>query len=230
MGKLELTFIADIHSNLEALEVVLEKVKGGPIYCLGDLVGYGANPNEVIDIVRSKGIKCILGNHDYAVCTGDTSYFNPRAVNAILWTRRVVTKENSEFLLSLPRILRLKKENRKILLAHATPENPIFGDYIHPETDPFKFLSYATEYEEDIMGLGHLHVPYAYHKLDKVIFNPGSVGQPRDGNPLARYCTINLESLKVKFFELDYDRELSARKIVQAGLPTIFATRLFKGI
>jgi len=226
----EITIIADIHSNLEALEAVLEKVKGSTLYCLGDLVGYGANPNEVIDIVRSSSIKSIMGNHDYAVKSGNMSYFNPRAISAIKWTRKTITKKNLEFLSTLPKILRFKKENRNLLLAHATPEDPIFGDYIHPETDPFKFLSYATEYEEHIIGLGHLHVPYVYNKLDKVIFNPGSVGQPRDGNPLARYCKVNLDTLAVKVFELDYDRELSARKIVQAGLPTVFAARLFKGI
>jgi putative phosphoesterase len=227
---LEITFIADIHSNLEALEAVLKVVKGSTIYCLGDLVGYGANPNEVVDVIRSSNIKSIIGNHDYAVESGNMSSFNPRAISAIKWTRKMITKENLEFLSSLPKILSFKKENRKIMLAHALPEDPIFGDYIHPETDPFKFLSYATEYEESVIGLGHLHVPYVYRKLDKVIFNPGSVGQPRDGNPLARYCNLNLETLSVKVFELDYDRELSARKIVQAGLPTVFAARLFKGI
>jgi len=226
----EITFIADIHSNLEALEAVLENVKGSTIYCLGDLVGYGANPNEVVNIIRTNGIKSIMGNHDYAVESGNMSYFNPRAISALKWTRRTIVKENLQFLSTLPRILRFKKENRNLFLAHATPEDPVFGDYIHPETDPFKFLSYATEYEEPIIGLGHLHVPYVYNKLDKVIFNPGSVGQPRDGNPLARYCKVDLDTLDVKIFELDYDRELSARKIVKAGLPTVFATRLFKGI
>lgn len=230
MSKLEITFIADIHSNLEALEAVLEEVKGTTIFCLGDLVGYGANPNEVVELIRSKNIKCIMGNHDYAVESGNMSYFNPRAISAIKWTRKAITKENSYFLSSMPRILRFKKEDRKLLLAHATPEDPVFGDYVHPETDPFKFLSYATEYEEEVIGLGHLHVPYVYGKLDKIIFNPGSVGQPRDGNPLARYCKVDVETLDVKIHEIDYDRELSARKIIQAGLPSVFAARLFKGI
>jgi len=229
-SSLEIAFIADIHSNLEALEAVLEHVKGTAVFCLGDLVGYGANPNEVVDLVRSNNVKCIMGNHDYAVESGDMFDLNPRAISAIKWTRKAMTKENLHFLSSLPKILRLRREERRLLLAHATPEDPIFGDYVHPETDPFKFLAYATEYEEEVIGLGHLHVPYVYTKLDKVVFNPGSVGQPRDGNPLARYCKVDLGTLKVKIFEVDYDRERSARKIVKAGLPAVFATRLFKGI
>ncbi|MGQ9781208.1 MAG: metallophosphoesterase family protein [Nitrososphaeria archaeon] len=227
---MEIAFIADIHSNLEALEAVLDHLKGTMIFCLGDLVGYGADPNEVIELVRYNGIRCIMGNHDYAVQSGDVSDLNPRAISAVKWTRKAITKENLDFLSSLPRLLRFRKEDRRLLLAHATPEDPIFGDYIHPETDPFKFLTYATEYEEEVIGLGHLHVPYVYTKLDKVIFNPGSVGQPRDGNPLARFCKVDLSTLGVKIFETDYDRERSARKIVQAGLSTVFATRLFKGI
>lgn len=228
--RLEIVFIADIHSNIEALEAVLKKTKGSTIYCLGDLVGYGANPNEVIELIRSQNIKSIMGNHDFAVQSGNMSYLNPRAALAIKWTRKNLTEDNLNLLSTLPKVLRINRDNKRILLFHATPEDPIFGDYIHPETDPFKFQSYATEYEEEIIGLGHLHVPYIYRQLDKLIFNPGSIGQPRDGNPLARYSKLDLKSLKLTIHEVDYDRELSARKIVQADLPKVFATRLFKGI
>jgi len=226
---LDIALIADIHSNLEAFEAVLEKLEGYRILCLGDLVGYGANPNEVIELVRDKRIKCIMGNHDYAVATGDYSELSPKAVIAAKWTRNVLKKENLDFLSTLPLTIRLE-EGKKILLAHATPEEPIFGDYIHPDTDPFKFLYYATEYEEDTICLGHLHVPYVYKRLEKIILNPGSVGQPRDGNTLARYAILNLENMNAKVFGVKYNRELSAKKIIEANLPQIFAARLLKGV
>lgn len=227
---LDIALIADIHSNLEALEAVLEKVEGYKVLCLGDLVGYGANPNEVIEIVREKNMTCIIGNHDYAISTGDYSELSPKAIIAANWTRKVLKKENLRFLSNLPKILRLEENGKKLLLAHATPQDPIFGDYIHPDTDPYKFLYYATEYEEDIIGLGHLHVPYIYKRFEKIILNPGSVGQPRDGNTLARYSILNLDDMNVKIFGVKYDSELSAKKIIEANLPPIFAARLLKGI
>lgn len=227
---LDIALIADIHSNLEAFEAVLEKIGGYKILCLGDLVGYGANPNEVIELVRDKNIKCIMGNHDYAVATGDFSELSPKAVIAAKWTRNVLKKENLDFLSTLPSTLRLEEEGKKILLAHATPQDPLFGDYIHPDTDPFKFLYYATEYEEDVLCLGHLHVPYIYRRLEKLILNPGSVGQPRDGNTLARYAILDTENMNVKVCGTKYNRELSAKKIIEANLPQIFAARLLKGV
>ncbi|MBC7091419.1 MAG: metallophosphoesterase family protein [Nitrososphaeria archaeon] len=227
---MDIALIADIHSNLEAFEAVLEKIGGYKILCLGDLVGYGANPNEVIELVRDKNIKCIMGNHDYAVATGDFSELSPKAVIAAKWTRNVLKKENLDFLSTLPSTLRLEEEGKKILLAHATPQDPLFGDYIHPDTDPFKFLYYATEYEEDVLCLGHLHVPYIYRRLEKLILNPGSVGQPRDGNTLARYAILDTENMNVKVCGTKYNRELSAKKIIEANLPQIFAARLLKGV
>ncbi|MEM1986582.1 MAG: metallophosphoesterase family protein [Nitrososphaeria archaeon] len=226
---MDIAVIADIHSNLEALEAVLERVKSYKILCLGDLVGYGANPNEVIEIIKEKNITCIMGNHDYAVSTGDYYDLSPKAVIAANWTRKVLKRENLRFLSSLPKVLRLEEGGRKLLLAHATPEEPIFGDYIHPDTEPFKFSYYATEYEEDIIGLGHLHVPYVYRRFDKIIVNPGSVGQPRDGNTLAKYSILNLDNMNVEILGVKYNSELSAKKIIEANLPSIFATRLLKG-
>lgn len=226
---MDIALIADIHSNLEAFKAVLEKVEGYRILCLGDLVGYGASPNEVIELVRDMRIECVMGNHDYAVSTGDYSELSPKAVVAAKWTRSVLEKENLEFLSSLPSTLRLEEHGRRLLLAHATPQDPLFGDYIHPDTDPFKFMYYATEYEEDVICLGHLHVPYVYRRFEKIILNPGSVGQPRDGSTLARYAILDLENMSVRTLGTKYDRELSAKKIIEANLPEIFAARLLKG-
>lgn len=226
---MDIALIADVHSNLEALEAVLERVEDYRILCLGDLVGYGANPNEVIELIREKNIPCIMGNHDYAISTGDYFDLSPKAVIAANWTKKVLKKENLGFLSRLPNVLRLEDGGRKLFLAHATPEGPIFGDYIHPDTDPFKFSYYATEYDEDIIGLGHLHVPYVYRRFEKIIVNPGSVGQPRDGSTLAKYAILHLEKMSVEILGVKYDSELSAKKIIEANLPPIFATRLLKG-
>ncbi|MBI5253735.1 MAG: metallophosphoesterase family protein, partial [Euryarchaeota archaeon] len=101
---MQVAVISDIHSNLPALREVLNEIEGMKIFCCGDLVGYAAFPNEVIEVVKKKKIISILGNHDYAVITGDTSWFNPVAAAAVDWTRKEIKKENINFLNSLPKL------------------------------------------------------------------------------------------------------------------------------
>src|SRR2546427_10935618 len=98
----KVAFVSDVHANLEALQAVLKKLGDMSIYCLGDMVGYGASPNEVIALLRSRSVASVLGNHDYAVITGNTSDFNSRAAISARWTARVISAENKEYLMSLP--------------------------------------------------------------------------------------------------------------------------------
>ncbi|MEM3614337.1 MAG: metallophosphoesterase family protein [Nitrososphaerales archaeon] len=224
-------FISDIHSNLEALNAVAATIPDAPIYCLGDVVGYGANPNEVIEWVRENVELCILGNHDVAVLSGDVSWFNPAAAKAIKWSRGVIKPQNLNFLKSLADRARLNIVGLKTLLVHGSPDDPI-SEYVYLETHSQLFNIYLHREGVDLIGMGHTHIPYAWRSSSGVVFNPGSVGQPRSGNPQACYAILEYDgaTLNIEHKLIRYDIESAASKILASGLPTFLASRLFSGI
>jgi len=228
---MQVVFISDIHSNLEALRAVEATLPDVPIYCLGDVVGYGANPNEVIEWVKERAKVCILGNHDLAVLTGDVSWFNYAAAKAIRWTRSVIKPENLSFLADLADRARLNIGQLKTLLVHGSPNDPI-SEYVYPETHSGFFDIYLTRESVDLIGMGHTHIPYTWRSSRGVIFNPGSVGQPRSGRPEACYAILKIvdSSLEIEHKYVPYDIESAASKILAAGLPSFLASRLFSGI
>ncbi|TWT56963.1 phosphodiesterase [Thalassoglobus neptunius] len=225
--------ISDIHGNLEALEAVLSEIKSKgitEIYCLGDIIGYGPNPRECIDLVMENCQVTILGNHDQAALF-DPDGFNAGAERAIFWTRTMLEQgdpngnENRwEFLGELPRM----KREEPFLFVHGSARNPL-NEYVFPED------VYNQRKMERIFGLvdnfcfqGHTHIPgvftedYNFYSPDeighqfqletnKVLVNVGSVGQPRDGNPKASYVVI--EDRTVHFCRTGYDFEKTIAKI-----------------
>lgn len=215
--------IADIHSNLPALERVLGETKGMKVFCLGDLVGYNPFPNEVVELLRQTNIPSIRGNHDYAVITGDTSWFNPVAARAIEWTRKVITDENLEFLEGLPII-----HDNEFYAVHGSPRNPL-EEYVFPDY-PAEILSGFFEYTESkAMALGHTHIPFV-RRLDKgIVFNPGSIGQPRDMNPKASYAVFETGDNYVEIKRVEYGISEVSSAIKEAGLPSLLAERLHVG-
>jgi len=239
----------DIHGNLEAFLVFLkfaQKYKIDHYLFLGDLVGYGASPNEIIQKIRGlKPISTIRGNHDKAVCEIDTvQTFNPIAASAIHWTRQNILKKNLTYL------ARLKKGliviNDEISICHGAPfdeDHYIFGEFDAAEA----FLHVKTP----ICFFGHTHFPFVYTEKDhfvegtfltgnsneikiekgtKYLINPGSIGQPRDRNPHAACAIYDSKSKKIKFFRLEYDIGEAQRKIIKANLPPALAERLGVGI
>ncbi len=238
-----LCIISDIHGNLEALRKVLELLKGfdSPIVCLGDIVGYGANPNECIRLIKDRQIKSVMGNHDAAaIGLMDLNWFNPTAKQAIKWTANKLTAESKSFLES-------QKKSIKIggaFLVHGSPMNPIteYVNNISVANDCFEFI------EEDITLVGHTHVPlsFAYnrdqikveHYIDggkftingRCILNPGSVGQPRDGNKMASFAVIDFKVKEFTVYRTHYDVNLASRKILDSGLPEFLASRILNGI
>jgi putative phosphoesterase len=224
-------FISDIHGNLEALEAVEATLPDAPIYCLGDIVGYGANPNEVVEWVKERAELCILGNHDLAVLTGDVSWFNQAAAEAIEWTRSVIKPENLSFLAKLADRARLNIAGLKTLLVHGSPDDPI-GEYVYPETHSGFFDIYLTREGVDLIGMGHTHIPYTWRSSNGMIFNPGSIGQPRSGRPEACYAVLKSgdSGYEIEHTYVPYDIETAASKILAAGLPSFLARRLFSGI
>ncbi|MBM3305990.1 MAG: metallophosphoesterase family protein [Candidatus Aminicenantes bacterium] len=239
----------DIHGNLEALLAMFKSIQKKRIdryIFLGDLVGYGASPNEVIQkITALKPLSIIRGNHDKAVSGLDSvQTFNPIAASAIFWTKRNITPKNLEFLTRLkqgPEIV-----DGIITICHGAPFDEDY--YIFGEFD-------AAEAFQDIQTpvcfFGHTHFPYVYSSSDgskegtfvegnafeirlekgvRYLINPGSVGQPRDRNSRAAFAVYDTDTRIVKFLRVEYDIEGAKKRIIAEGLPPALAERLSLGI
>lgn len=222
--------ISDVHANLEALEKVLRNIGEVEVYCLGDLVDYGADPNEVVEIVRRRGTKSIVGNHDVAALTGDTAGFNPRAAMSSRWTADRLTHANTAYLRSLTQELRVEFEEVKVYFTHGSPDDRLW-EYVDPRTHSDLFGHYLDRLGVRVLGLGHTHIPYVWSEGQRVVFNPGSVGQPRDGDWRASYALLSVDgsAFKVELRRVEYDVEKAASKVRAAGLPVSFAERLLTG-
>ncbi len=232
-----IALISDIHSNWEALQAVWRDVKkADAILCMGDLVGYGASPNEVVEFVRKEMKKrtflCVRGNHDNAVAFGLDWGFNPYAREAVRWHQRVMSIENLEFLRRLPvRQLFTDDTGRSYLLIHGSPRAPL-DEYLFPWRPDGEFRAVLSYVKQDDLLVGHTHIPMLKVFDGRRIINPGGVGQPRDGDWRAAYAVINTEEEppdNVEFHRVEYDVEEAAGKIIEAGLPRFLAQRLFEG-
>ncbi len=226
---MKIAVISDVHANLEALQAVLGEADAEEVYCLGDLVDYGAQPNEVIQAVRAAGVRCILGNHDWAALTGDTSMFNARAAMSSVWSRRALTEESAGYLRSLAQEMRpdLRVD---AYFAHGSPDDRLW-EYVDPRTHSDLFSHYLDRLKVSLIGLGHTHVPYVWKEDGRTVFNPGSVGQPRDGDRRASFAELSFRgsTAVVEVRRVEYDFEAAASKIRGAGLPASFADRLATG-
>ena len=234
--------IADIHANLEALEVVLRDIKEQNcthFACLGDVVGYNANPKECLDIIRDMGMPCVKGNHDeYCSNNGNMEGFNPHAAQAVGWTRQQLTEDDRAWLRDL-KYLRLVAT---FTIVHATLDGPQRWGYVF---DRLAAAASFTYQNTAICFFGHTHVPVAFirdnavrggtyskFKVEpgrKYFVNVGSVGQPRDGNPKAAYAIYDMNEGSIELRRLDYDIPKAQKKILDAGLPPRLAERLALG-
>jgi putative phosphoesterase len=226
----EYAFISDIHSNLEGLGAVLDEVGGIEVFCLGDMVGYGASPNQVLELLRKRNVTCIIGNHDFAAMTRSYSDFNSRAAVAAAWTSNQLTEDNMHFLQGLPRQRAMELAGEKVFLTHGSPEDNLW-EYVLPATHSDLFDYYLEKLSVRVIALGHTHYPFVWSGKGGTIFNPGSVGQPRDGDRRASYAILRVGhgDVDVEHKRVEYDVEASAKKIIEAGLPPSLANRLFTG-
>ena len=236
--------ISDIHSNLAAFEAVTADFTDiDEVWCLGDTVGYGPDPNECIDHLRSLNYACIAGNHDWAsIGRISTEDFNPDAQAAAEWTARQLAPANRRFLEDLPMAL----EKDDITLAHGSPRDPIWEYIIYPSDAQESLAFFTTPY----CFVGHTHVPVVFScsrttgscatidpSYDQpvplgdecLIINPGSVGQPRDGIADARYIVLDLDQRTFTHKRVAYDIEKTQRKMQRANLPTRLWMRLSYG-
>jgi diadenosine tetraphosphatase ApaH/serine/threonine PP2A family protein phosphatase len=226
--------ISDIHGNLEALEAALKSLERHQIekiYCLGDVVGYGANPGECLELVRQQSEIILMGNHDAAVAGQESlEYFNERAQAAVIWTKRVITAEQLEVLRGLP----MEATLEDIHFVHSAPQQPRAWDYIF---SPYDARAQFAFVRGRVCFVGHSHVPGLYRELglekggghERSIINVGSVGQPRDGDPRLCYVIYDSEAHQTQFIREEYDIESAAAKILEAGLPRALADRLYYG-
>jgi putative phosphoesterase len=223
----KIALIGDIHANLPALVRVLEALdalKVDRVYCAGDIVGYYPYPNEVIRLLRKRKIKSVMGNHDCAVVNGDTSRFNPYAAKAIEWTRENISARSLEYLCDLPVQLKVKD----ISIAHGSTKS--FNDYIYPETPKWMLASMLVEIKAKTLVLGHTHVQWSCPLKEGLILNPGSVGQPRDGNPNAAFAVYDSKTKEVEFHRVEYDIHSVIDATIDVGLPDFLAYRLLSGV
>ncbi|MEM2106970.1 MAG: metallophosphoesterase family protein [Candidatus Bathyarchaeia archaeon] len=224
--------ISDIHSNLEALEAVASSMGDfDAIFCLGDLVGYGADPNEVVDKVRLLEPQVVIaGNHDYAVVSGDTSGFASHAALAVEWTRRTLHPRNMSYLANLPHRSLREEQGLRLGMYHGSPRDPL-DEYVFPGTPEFILRGMVDYAGVDILMLGHTHMPMQVNIGSRYLLNPGSVGQPRDGDPRASYLILDLEGGHVKFElrRIKYDIDSAAEKILSKPVPKFLADRLYLG-
>lgn len=244
---MRIAVFSDVHANLEALEAFLEHASGRRVdsfMCLGDIVGYGADPNRCIDLLRGLDtIDFVLGNHDQAAVSSSYSMGGDARL-AIQWTRRELTAANAAFLKTFDAC----RKWGNVLFCHANPYRPL--DWYYVEEREYITRSFARS-KAKILFIGHTHVALAITRknffcvyirnpageivmpaaeLNRQIFNCGSLGQPRDGDPRASYLIYDTDRQVVEFQRVAYDTEKAAAKILAAGLPESLARRLTKGV
>lgn len=237
---MKIAALSDIHANIHALEAVwsdLESQKPDAVYCLGDLVGYGAYPNEVIYFIRSRGVPTVMGNYDDGVgfdlddcgCVYKNPADNQRGEQSLMWSRERTTSENKTYLRSLP--LQIREENlggRHVLFVHGSPRK--INEYLYEDRPWSTFERVAQVAGCDALFFGHTHLPYQ-KQVGKTLFaNAGSAGKPKDGDPRAGYVIIEIGYLiKVEFRRVAYDVSAAARAVRDSGLPAHFADLLETG-
>ncbi|WXG43890.1 MAG: metallophosphoesterase family protein [Promethearchaeati archaeon SRVP18_Atabeyarchaeia-1] len=230
---------SDVHSNLPALESVLldiEEQGADKILHCGDLVGYGPFPNEVISSIRSKGIAGVMGNYDEGVgferddcgCAYTDETQRLLGHRSLDWTKTHVTRENKEFLRTLPRELRFSQEAFEILLTHGSPRR--INEYLYEDRPAKTFNRLLQAGGCNLLVCGHTHLPY--HKVidDKHVVNVGSLGKPKDGDPRATYALLTpAEELSIGFRRVQYDVERMTSAIEASELPHEYAEMIRRG-
>jgi putative phosphoesterase len=236
---MRLAILADIHANWHALQAVwadVEAERPDAVYCLGDLVGYGAFPNEVVEFIRAHAVPTILGNYDEGVgfdlddcgCAYRTAEERKRGDISRLWSQGHTSPENKAFLQSLPMQIRLEESKPTLLLVHGSPRK--INEYLFEDRATATFERLAALAGTDLVIFGHTHRPYQ-KRVGKTLFvNAGSVGKPHDGDRRACYALLDLgRETRVAFPRVAYDLAAAVQAVKAAGLPAEFAEILERG-
>jgi predicted phosphodiesterase len=239
---MRLAVLSDIHANLAALEAVRDAMpQVDEVWVLGDIVGYGPQPNEVISALQEMGARSVMGNHDgAAIGQVDASWFNPDAARAIGWTSEVIDDNARAYLGALPEVRR----DGDLTAVHGSPRDPTWEYITGPDVASANLASFDTR----ICLHGHTHVPIIFRAEEgevqavsatpgspitiaegRLLLNPGSVGQPRDGDPASSFVVIDTEAGTAEFHRVGYDIERTQRLMREVDLPARLVERLRYG-
>lgn len=242
---MRILIISDIHANLTAFETVMSNAKGqwDYVWCLGDVVGYGPDPNECVELLKTMPHLCLAGNHDWAALARlDIRTFNPDARHAVEWTQETLKPENVAYLEALPTTFVIGDYT----LAHGSPREPVWEYILEPLVAALNFPHFETPY----CLVGHTHQPVIYEMVSengdteahspqyntpitlngrRQIINPGSVGQPRDANPDAAYAILDLTTNAFEHRRIPYDISATQARMREQGLPERLIARLEHG-
>jgi predicted phosphodiesterase len=234
--------LSDIHSNLAALEAVRADLpEVDEVWVLGDIVGYGPQPNEVIAALQEIGARSVLGNHDgAAIGTVDARDFNPDAAQAIAWTGRELDVNARAYLATLPEV----RVDGEVTAVHGSPRDPVWEYIVSPSIARANLAEFSTT----LCLFGHTHVPIVFRDVagqaevipavpgipalldgHRAMINPGSVGQPRDGNPQSSYAVVDTDAGRIDFHRVAYDVERTQRLMRGHDLPPRLVERLSYG-
>jgi putative phosphoesterase len=235
---MSITIFGDIHGNFPALEAVLADIEQRGLrnlYCLGDLVGYGTFPNEVISAIRERDIPTIKGNYDVGVgnnsddcgCAYKTEAAKALGQQSIAWSNANTTDENKAFLRGLCSHIRLEMDGLRVLLVHGSPRK--VNEYLYADRPDSSLERILDQAKADVMVCGHTHLPY--HKIlpsGRHVINAGSVGKPKDGDPRAGYVVLDVDdgAVQVKFVRVVYDVMKTVEAIQSTTMPLEFASML----
>jgi putative phosphoesterase len=233
---------SDLHGSSAATEAVLAAIDAetvDAVYCLGDLVGYGARPNETIALIRERGMPTIMGNYDDGVgfdrddcgCAYKDPQEEARGQQSLFWTRDVTTPENKAYLRTLLPEIRFEAEGKRFRLVHGSPRR--MNEYLFADRDPGSLARIAQRADADVLVFGHTHKPWV-REIENVLFiNDGSVGKPKDGDPRAAWALLTVETdelVQVEIRRVPYDIASMAAAIRAAeDLPDHFATDIETG-
>ena len=242
MTVMKYAILSDVHSNLEALETAFQEIenrKVDQIICLGDVVGYGANPSECLKKITEEAEEIVMGNHDEAIENmGLRTYFNDWAREAIEWTEKKLKIEEKRQIRKFLPIIINRKSN--VTWSHSSIHEPSEFHYLFQAQDAEPSF---RKLETSFGFFGHTHIPslfsqkskesrylpageYQLSKNESYLINPGSIGQPRDQNPKLSFALLDTDHLLLEIVRLDYDNQKAANKIRKAGLPAFLADRL----
>lgn len=237
---MKLAVFSDVHGNIQGLQAVLQDAaaRGADVlWCGGDLVGYGANPGDVVETIQRMGIPTVMGNYDDGVgyyriacgCDYPSEEAMQRGLRSIAWTKEQTTEAHKAYLRSLPHKIEREFEGRRVVLVHASPAR--LNEYLYESVSDEVLRQHLDTAAANVLIFGHTHRPF--HKVldDRHLVNTGSAGKPKHGSPNATYAILDLKrnAVQVEIVEVPYDYEAAARAVEATDLPHEFAAMLREG-
>lgn len=231
---MKIAVISDIHANVYALINILENIddeKVDTIICLGDLVGYGPHPNEVVSMIRRRHILCIKGNYDSSVVDNEYSYIRETPINSfsLQWTANELREENRIFLENLPSILTLNIANKKLLFVHGSPNK--INEYLLEDGDNTREI--MNNISEDVLVCAHTHIPAIKDFGNKTYINCGSIGKPKIGRPNSTYCILNITKeggITAQIKEVTYPYKRIVKDVTMLEFPSALIQSFENGV